>query len=143
MSNHEPFLARCLSIDGEVDPAQASIFAIAAVWSDSPPASVQRGDVAAVLAAVERTEAHHRIGHNILRHVLPHLMANRPGLHAKASIDMLWRNPLAFPLSPCHHLVKHYQDGCLQGSHVNDPKRDAGLVLATSSSHWPNRVPKP
>jgi len=68
-------------------------------------------------AALDRLEAElgdarHLIGHNILRHDLPHLAAMRPGLArlAKEPIDTLWLNPLAFPRNPYHALVKHYHD---------------------------------
>ncbi|WP_416236531.1 RecQ family ATP-dependent DNA helicase [Pseudorhodobacter sp.] len=73
----------------------------------------------------------HLIGHNILRHDLPYLVANRARLArlGAAPIDTLWLNPLAFPRNPYHHLVKHYQDGRLQAGHVNDPEMDARLVL--------------
>ncbi|MCR8725931.1 RecQ family ATP-dependent DNA helicase [Frigidibacter sp. SLM-1] len=73
----------------------------------------------------------HVIGHNILRHDLPHLAAASPRLAAlaEAPIDTLWLNPLAFPRNPYHHLVKHYHDGRLQSGHVNDPEQDARLVF--------------
>jgi ATP-dependent DNA helicase RecQ len=75
------------------------------------------------------------VGHNILRHDLPHLVANRARLAAlgAAPIDTLWLNPLAFPRNPYHHLVKHYQDGRLQVGHVNDPEQDARLALQVLS----------
>lgn len=47
----------------------------------------------------------------------------------KPAVDTLWLNPLAFPRNPYHHLVKHYQDGRLQGTHLNDPLKDAQLAL--------------
>ncbi len=73
----------------------------------------------------------HLIGHNILRHDLPHLAAARPRLAklTRSPIDTLWLNPLAFPRNPYHHLVKHYHDGRLQAGHVNDPELDARLVF--------------
>ncbi len=76
-------------------------------------------------------ETRHLIGHNILRHDLPHLAALRPRLAqlAKAPVDTLWLNPLAFPRNPYHHLVKHYHDGRLLSGHVNDPEADARLVF--------------
>ncbi len=75
--------------------------------------------------------AGHIIGHNILRHDLPHMVAQRPHLArlSGSAIDTLWLNPLAFPRNPYHHLVKHYQDGRLQAGHVNDPEADARLVF--------------
>ncbi|WP_217900526.1 RecQ family ATP-dependent DNA helicase [Maliponia aquimaris] len=87
-------------------------------------------------AALDRLEAAladaaHIIGHNILRHDLPHLAAARPRLAelAQAPIDTLWLNPLAFPRNPYHRLVKHYHDGRLQSGHVNNPEADARLVF--------------
>ncbi|MDG4675644.1 hypothetical protein P9A16_31580 [Shinella sp. 838] len=79
----------------------------------------------------EATEGVHLLGHNILRHDLPHLFAMRPGLAnvLRSPIDTLWLNPLAFPRIPYHHLVKHYHDGRLQAGHVNDPELDARLVF--------------
>ncbi|EEW24271.1 RecQ family ATP-dependent DNA helicase [Rhodobacter ferrooxidans] len=94
------------------------------------------GPWATLDAGLDRLEAFcegaaHLVGHNILRHDLPHLVANRArlaGLGA-APVDTLWLNPLAFPRNPYHHLVKHYQDGRLQVGHVNDPVEDARLAL--------------
>ena len=126
------FLAACVSIDLEVDPRTARLFAFAAVRGEA--ALVHKG--AALDPALDRLEAFcdgaaHLVGHNILRHDLPHLVANRArlaGLGA-APIDTLWLNPLAFPRNPYHHLVKHYHDGRLQVGHVNDPEQDARLAL--------------
>ncbi len=75
--------------------------------------------------------ADHIIGHNIVRHDLLHLLANRARLEklTSAPIDTLWLNPLAFPRNPYHHLVKHYHDGRLEAGHVNDPELDARLVF--------------
>ena len=130
------FLSRCISVDLEVDPKSARIFAFAAVRGEA--ALVHKG--AALDPALDRLEAlcdgaAHLVGHNILRHDLPHLVANRArlaGLGA-APIDTLWLNPLAFPRNPYHHLVKHYQDGRLQVGHVNDPEQDARLTLQVLS----------
>ena len=127
-----PFLATCVSIDLEVDPKSARLFAFAAVRGEA--VLVHKG--AALDPALDRLEAlcdgaAHLVGHNILRHDLPHLVANRArlaGLGA-APIDTLWLNPLAFPRNPYHHLVKHYHDGRLQVGHVNDPEQDARLAL--------------
>jgi ATP-dependent DNA helicase RecQ len=126
------FLSHCVSADLEVDPKSARLFAFAAVWGER--AVVHKG--AALEPALDRLEAlcdgaAHLVGHNILRHDLPHLVANRARLAAlgAATIDTLWLNPLAFPRNPYHHLVKHYQDGRLQVGHVNDPEQDARLAL--------------
>ncbi|WP_187969599.1 RecQ family ATP-dependent DNA helicase [Aquibium microcysteis] len=133
----EPFqdlLQRCVSLDLEVDPATATIFAFAAVRDDTrPPILAGKRDLVAALDRLEAqaTGVGHVLGHNILRHDLPHLAATRLGLAKlfQSPIDTLWLNPLAFPRNPYHHLVKHYQDGRLQAGHVNDPERDARLVF--------------
>ncbi|MGO6898371.1 RecQ family ATP-dependent DNA helicase, partial [Rhizobium ruizarguesonis] len=130
----ELFLQHCVSIDLEVDPATASIFAFAAVRDDArPPILAKKRDLVAALERLkaEATEDVHLLGHNILRHDLPHLLAARPGLAniLRSPIDTLWLNPLAFPRNPYHHLVKHYHDGRLQAGHVNDPELDARLVF--------------
>ena len=134
-SNHSSdILARCVSIDLEVDPKTARIFAFAAVKLDPNGTSVIADS--ASKAALDELDAYcqgfdHVIGHNVLRHDLPHLAAAAPRLTAlaEAPIDTLWLNPLAFPRNPYHHLVKHYHDGRLQSGHVNDPECDARLVF--------------
>ncbi len=127
-----PFLSRCVSVDLEVDPKAARLLAFAAVRGAA--AEVHKGG--ALDPALDRLEAFcqgaaHLVGHNILRHDLPHLAANRPRLAAlgAAPVDTLWLNPLAFPRNPYHHLVKHYQDGRLQAGHVNDPEQDARIAM--------------
>jgi len=127
-------LARCISIDLEVDPRSARVFAFAAVNSNKSNPLVYRGgnpDDALQKLDAFVSDCDHLIGHNILRFDLPHLMALRPRLAAlgKSPIDTLWLNPLAFPRNPYHHLVKHYHDGRLQTGHVNHPERDAQLVF--------------
>ncbi|MCK8780782.1 RecQ family ATP-dependent DNA helicase [Rhizobium sp. NTR19] len=133
----EPFqllLQSCVSIDLEVDPATASIFAFAAVRDDNhPPILAKKRDLVIALDRLETeaTDGVHLLGHNVLRHDLPHLFAVRPGLAnvLRSPIDTLWLNPLAFPRNPYHHLVKHYHDGRLQAGHVNHPELDARLVF--------------
>lgn len=127
-------LDRCVSIDLEVDPTNAQIFAFAAVARDvTAPRLVVKGAAEANLRRLGAfcQEFDHVIGHNILCHDLPHLTAASPQLSVleRAPIDTLWLNPLAFPRNPYHHLVKHYQDGRLQSGHVNDPELDARLVF--------------
>ncbi|TVQ34571.1 MAG: RecQ family ATP-dependent DNA helicase, partial [Phycisphaeraceae bacterium] len=127
-------LERCVAVDLEVDPGTAHLFAFAAVRGGTGEALVHRkGDLGQALERFEEFCAGpiHVVGHNILRHDLPHLLANRPGLEnlGHAAIDTLWLNPLAFPRNPYHHLVKHHHDGRLQAGHVNDPELDARLVL--------------
>ncbi|UWQ22376.1 RecQ family ATP-dependent DNA helicase [Jannaschia sp. W003] len=127
-------LGRCLSVDLEVDPSTAQVFALAAVGGGDAPALVsRRGRLDEALDRLEEqaATAAHLIGHNVLRHDLAHLTAARPRLYALADapIDTLWLNPLAFPRNPYHRLVKHYQDGRLLSGAVNDPERDARLVF--------------
>lgn len=129
-----PFLQRCISLDLEVNPGSAKVFALAAVHADDRPAIVtRRPPIEEALDRLEQalTGVEHVLGHNILRHDLPHLLALRPKLAERfdAPIDTLWLNPLAFPRNPYHHLVKHYQDGRLQAGHINDPEQDARLVF--------------
>jgi ATP-dependent DNA helicase RecQ len=130
----QPFLQRCVSIDLEVDPATATVFAFAAVRDDARHAIVARNrdlDVAFDRLERELAGATRLVGHNIIRHDLPHLVALRPRLAEVfgSPIDTLWLNPLAFPRNPYHHLVKHYHDGRLQAGHINDPELDARLVF--------------
>lgn len=130
----QPFLQRCVSVDLEVDPTTATVFAFAAVRVDArPPVVARKHDLAAALDLLESewAETEHLIGHNIIRHDLPHLVAARPRLAGlfRSLIDTLWLNPLAFPRNPYHHLVKHYHDGRVQAGHINDPEMDARLVF--------------
>jgi ATP-dependent DNA helicase RecQ len=130
----QSFLDRCVSVDLEVNPASATVFALAAVKANGRPAIVARQppiERALDLLEQELAGVEHVLGHNILRHDLPHLTALWPRVAdvSKAPIDTLWLNPLAFPRNPYHHLVKHYHDGRLQAGHVNDPELDARLVF--------------
>ncbi|WP_374619540.1 RecQ family ATP-dependent DNA helicase [Devosia sp.] len=130
----QTFLQRCVSIDLEVNPATGTVFAFAAVRNDGTPAIVGRkGYTSAALDRLERelAETSFLLGHNIVRHDLPHLVAMRPRLAPLfgSPIDTLWLNPLAFTRNPYHHLVKHYHDGRLQAGHINDPELDARLVF--------------
>ncbi len=93
------FLSRCVSVDLEVDPKSARLFAFAAVREER--SLVHKG--AAIEPALDRLEAFcdgaaHLVGHNILRHDLPHLVANRARLAAlgAAPIDTLWLTPWPF-----------------------------------------------
>lgn len=132
-------LGRCVSIDLEVDPEKARIFAFAAVTRDiEKPSLVVKSNVESSLPRLDSfcQGFDHVIGHNILRHDLPHLAAASPRFTALADapIDTLWLNPLAFPRNPYHHLVKHYQDGRLLTGRVNAPEFDARLVFEVLES---------
>ncbi len=127
-------LDRCVSIDLEVDPGKTKIFAFAAVLRDPAKRSlVVTDNVDTGLSILDDycRGFDHVIGHNILHHDLPYLIAASPRFAklAEAPIDTLRLNPLAFPRNPYHHLVKHYQDGRLQTGHVNNPELDARLVF--------------
>jgi len=133
-SSFQSFLARCVSVDLEVDPRTAKIFGLAAVRHKLGDSIVlDKNGLKQCLDTLEEAlgTIDHMIGHNILRHDLPHLVARRPRLGeiVRGPIDTLWLNPLAFPRNPYHRLVKHYQDGRLQAGHVNDPEKDAELVF--------------
>ncbi len=141
LPSHPALLDRCLSIDLEVNPKTAEVFAFAAVRRDDTPAI--RCAAGQLQPGLDRLEAAldgiaHPIGHNILQHDLPHLAALRPRLTklVQAPIDTLWLNPLAFPRNPYHHLVKHYRDGKLQAGHVNDPELDARLVFEVLTNQF-------
>lgn len=133
------FLERCVSVDLEVNPEKAQIFALAAVTRNpKKPNLVVKGEIESGLKKLEAfcKGFTHVIGHNILRHDLPHLAAAAPRFAALADapIDTLWLNPLAFPRNPYHHLVKHYQDGRLLTGRINDPEFDAHLVFEVLES---------
>jgi len=127
-------LALCISVDLEVNPKTADVFDVAAIrYGETEPLVAGKANAGQAFDKLESAlkSTDYLIGHNILRHDLPHILATRPGLAQLAgrAIDTLWLNPLAFPRNPYHHLVKHYRDGRLQGGHVNDPVLDASLVF--------------
>ena len=74
---------RCLSLDLEVDPQAARIFAFAAVLNASPDKVVARkGQIDEALVRFEglARRADFLLGHNIIGFDLPHLLAVRPAL---------------------------------------------------------------
>jgi hypothetical protein len=77
------FLSRCVSLDLEIVPKSAWLFAFAAVRGEA--AILHKG--CALEPALDRLEAFctgaaHLVGHKILRHDQPHLIANRARLAA-------------------------------------------------------------
>jgi ATP-dependent DNA helicase RecQ len=127
-------ISGCVSVDLEVDPSSSRILRFAAVRPDREEVLVHRGG--ALRKALLRLDEFSRsagflLGHNVIHFDARHLAAVAPELDllGKPIIDTLWLNPLAFPRNPYHRLVKHYQDGRLQGGHINDPELDARLVL--------------
>lgn len=130
----EHFKPRCLCIDLEVGIEDRRIHQFAAIRGDTGASLRYRGDdLGAALARLDDLAegAAFVLGHNLIAHDLPHLAAACPDLRLLRlpAVDTLRLNPLAFPRNPYHHLVKHYQDGPLQGDRVNDPEQDARLTL--------------
>src|SRR5690554_4804570 len=68
MNEHfQAFLHKCISVDLEVDPGTATIFAIAAVREDArSPILAKKRDISAALDRLETeaADAEHLIGHN-------------------------------------------------------------------------------
>lgn len=134
MTEPVAFSPQCLSLDLEVGKTDHRIHQFGAVRGDSGEAlAFSKGDLDAALNQLDilADPAAFLLGHNLVEFDLPHLKAARANLrlHQKPAVDTLRLNPLAFPRNPYHHLVKHYQDGRLQGGHRNDPVKDAQLAL--------------
>lgn len=134
MTDQVNFSPKCLSLDLEVGKNNHRIHQIGAVRGDSGKTlSFTKGDLDAALDQLDALadDAAFLLGHNLVNFDLQHLQAARTNLRLlhKPAVDTLWLNPLAFPRNPYHHLVKHYQDGRLQGGHLNDPLKDAQLAL--------------
>jgi ATP-dependent DNA helicase RecQ len=111
-----PFLAACVSIDLEVDPKSARLFAFAAVRGEA--AMVHKG--AALDPALDRLEAFcdgaaHLVGHNILRHDLPYLVANRARL-------------AGLTVSTCHALAMRLMGASFAGDQEG-PRDFDGIVM--------------
>jgi ATP-dependent DNA helicase RecQ len=127
-------LGGCLSIDLEVQPSTGKIRSFAAIRGLPSESFVFRqGRLTEALSRLDvfAEDTEFLLGHNIIAFDLPHLSSATSNLKLlrKPAIDTLWLNPLAFPKNPYHHLIKHYQDGRLQGGHLSDPELDARLVL--------------
>lgn len=133
---------RALSIDLEVGTRDHRIHQLAAVRGDSGEALTASGPKQ-VRKALQELDAFANgvrflLGHNLVAFDIPHLHA----AHAELAIlklprvDTLRLNPLAFPRNPYHRLVKHYQDGQIQGGQINNPELDARLVLELFSDQW-------
>ena len=128
----EPFQLRCLSIDLEVGKKDDRIHAFGAVRADTGHGYSGGGSAAALAKLDEFADgALFVLGHNLIKHDLPHLKAAKPDLRLLAlpAVDTLRLSPLAFPRNPYHHLVKHYQDGGLKRGRINDPELDSRLAL--------------
>ena len=72
------------------------------------------------------------LGHNLLGHDFPILLATQPHLRIlnKPVIDTLYLSPLAFPQNPYHRLVKNYK---LVRASLNDPVADARIAASVFS----------
>ncbi|WP_290650488.1 RecQ family ATP-dependent DNA helicase [Aquisalimonas sp.] len=133
---------RALSIDLEVGIKDRRIHKLAAVRGDGGEALTATG-AKQVRDALQQLDAFAEgvrflLGHNLVAFDLPHLRAARAdlGILALPCVDTLRLNPLAFPKNPYHRLVKHYQDGQIQGGQRNNPELDARLVLELFSDQW-------
>ena len=127
-------LKRCLSIDLEISPEGGRLRALAAHRPDTgdvvtakthlTPGHIQR------LEGIAQ-DAHFLLGHNLIAFDIPHLRALYPHLKLLnlPAVDTLRLNPLAFPRQPYHRLVKHYKDGALVRSQLNDPLLDSQLTV--------------
>ncbi|MCY4259482.1 MAG: RecQ family ATP-dependent DNA helicase [Rhodobacteraceae bacterium] len=133
------FRLRCISLDLEVWK-NGDIHAIGTVRNDTDDsytrmkldADSSRG-LADALSGLDTFAdgAEFVLGHNLTTFDLPHLKAANPDLRLLnlPVVDTLRLSPLAFPRNPYHHLVKHYKDGGLVRSRVNDPELDSRLAL--------------
>ncbi len=135
MADQIGFSPRCLSLDLEVGKSDLHIYQFGAVRGDTRQSlSYTNGDLKLALDQLDALaeDAAFLLGHNLINFDLQHLQATRSTLRLlqKPTVDTLWLNPLAFPRNPYHNLVKHYQDGRLQGGNLNDPLKDAELALS-------------
>ncbi|MCY4239009.1 MAG: RecQ family ATP-dependent DNA helicase, partial [Rhodospirillaceae bacterium] len=123
----------CVAVDIEVGK-DGRIHAFGAVRGDTGCGLTHSGgDLAAALAKLDAFAegAEFVLGHNLIDFDLPRLKAVKPDLRLLElpAVDTLRLSPLAFPRSPYHSLVKHYQDGGLKRGRVNDPELDSRLTL--------------
>ena len=129
-------LRRCLSLDLEIAVKDGALRALAACRPDTnqqPSLSEPEAGRPGGLAQLDDMSqgSLFLLGHNIIAFDLPRLAALDPGLNLLElpAVDTLRLNPLAFPRNPYHHLVKHYQDGGLVRSRINNPLLDAQLAF--------------
>ena len=124
----------CFSIDLEVGRKDNRIHEFAAVRGDTGESfSHHRGNLNQSLLQLDAFSGQLQwlLGHNLIAFDIPFLRQAKPDLRCLnfPPIDTLRLNPLAFPLNPYHHLVKHYQNGQLMRARINDPELDARLTL--------------
>lgn len=75
-------LRQCVWVDLEVDPTSATVFVFAALRDGRPAIVANKADIESGLGRLESAfgDVAHVLGHNIIRHDLPHLAALRPRL---------------------------------------------------------------
>ena len=129
-----PALRRCLSLDLEISRHDSILLAAAAFRPDSGDSLSMSGrPISRSLERFDRLaeNAQFLLGHNIIDFDIPYLQTFNPCLRLLKlpKVDTLRLNPLAFPQRPYHHLVKHYKDGGLVRSQINDPLLDSKLAV--------------
>ena len=132
----------CLSVDLEVHSESETIFALAGARSDGAGEVVYPSsgrDLTEALQALDELaeDGVVLLGHNIITFDSVHLRAHVPdaALLRLPVVDTLRLSPLAHPRNPYHRLVKHYKEGGLVRTALNDPYLDAKLTLDLLAEH--------
>ena len=130
----DDLVRRAVAIDLETDRSSGVIRSFAAVRADTGRSfCFRKGGLETALSQLDKfaAGAGYLLGHNIISHDIPHLVAAKPDLTLLnlPVLDTLRLSPLAFPRNPYHRLVKHYKDGQLAQFGSSDPKLDAELAL--------------
>ena len=134
-----PALSRCVSLDLEISPDDSTLMAAAAYRPDTGASlSLSNRPSHGSLQQLDRIAdgAQFLLGHNIIKHDLPHLQNYNHDLQLLnlPVVDTLRLNPLAYPQRPYHHLVKHYKDAGLVRRQSNDPLLDCKLAIEAFSN---------
>ena len=138
-----PALRRCMSLDLEISRDDGSLLAAAVYRPDSGDSLSMSGrPKSSSLEQFDRLaeSASFILGHNIIAWDIPYLQSLNPHLRLLTLpvVDTLRLNPLAFPQRPYHRLVKHYKDGSLVRSQVNDPLLDSKLAVEAFTNQLEN-----
>ena len=141
ISRCESFAGKALSVDLEVNRSDGGIRKFAAVKSDTGKSFVFKGgNIRSALLRLDdfARGSRYLLGHNIISHDIPYLRAANPqlGILRLPVLDTLRVSPLAFPRNPYHNLVKHYKDGRLARTVLNDPELDSRLALKVFDDQW-------
>ena len=134
-----PALSKCVALDLEISPVDSTLTAAAAYRPDNGASlSLSNGPSLGSLQRLDRVAegAQFLLGHNIIKHDLPHLQNYNRDLQILKLpvVDTLRLNPLAYPKRPYHHLIKHYKDAGLVRRQANDPLRDSKLAIEAFSN---------